>query len=157
MNSLSLALWLKTHWRGLLWMMLLLMVIASTCLISHYHQRAIAAESKMQTQLTLINDLRQQQANAAAIDMHYTQELSDARKTIDQLQHDVIAGRQRLQLNATCRKPSTAAATGVDDDARPRLTDAAQRDYFTLRERIATATQQIAGLQAYIRAMRALP
>ncbi len=32
-----------------------------------------------------------------------------------------------------------------------RLTDAAERDYFTLRERIETITKQLTGLQAYVR------
>lgn len=44
------------------------------------------------------------------------------------------------------------APTGMDDAASARLTDAAQRDYFTLRERIEVAGKQIAGLQDYIKA-----
>ncbi len=33
----------------------------------------------------------------------------------------------------------------------PRLTDSAERDYFTLRERIEIATKQLTGLQQYVR------
>ncbi|ERM09608.1 endopeptidase [Pantoea agglomerans Tx10] len=39
----------------------------------------------------------------------------------------------------------------MDDATSARLTDAAQRDYFTLRERIEVAGKQIAGLQQYIK------
>ncbi|EPR2301250.1 lysis system i-spanin subunit Rz, partial [Yersinia enterocolitica] len=39
----------------------------------------------------------------------------------------------------------------VPDDASARLTNAAERDYLSLRERIGIATTQIAGLQSYIR------
>ena len=40
---------------------------------------------------------------------------------------------------------------GVDDASSPRLTDTAQRDYFVLRERIETITNQLNGLQEYVR------
>ncbi|HBN5192205.1 TPA: lysis protein [Citrobacter freundii] len=40
---------------------------------------------------------------------------------------------------------------GKDDGNSPRLTDAAKRDYFTLRERISTITGQVSYLQDYIR------
>jgi prophage endopeptidase len=38
----------------------------------------------------------------------------------------------------------------VDDGSTARLTSAAERDYFTLRERIETITKQLTGLQAYV-------
>ncbi len=69
---------------------------------------------------------------------------------IDQLQSDVIAGRKRLQINATCKKQSTTGTASMDDVASPGLTDAAERDYFTLRQRIETSGKMIAGLQQYI-------
>jgi prophage endopeptidase len=55
-----------------------------------------------------------------------------------------------LQLNDTCEKQFATRATGMDDAASTRLTDAAQGDYFTLRKRIEVAGKQIAGLQQYI-------
>ena len=97
-----------------------------------------------------ISDMQTRQRNVAALDAKYTQELADAKATIDLLHDDVIAGKRRLQLNATCPKQSASVSSGMDDAASPRLTDAAQRDYFTLRERIETAGKQIAGLQEYI-------
>lgn len=97
-----------------------------------------------------ISDMQTRQRNVAALDAKYTQELADAKATIDLLHDDVIAGKRRLQLNATCPEQSSTASASLDDAASPRLTDSAQRDYFTLRERIETAGKQIAGLQEYI-------
>lgn len=97
-----------------------------------------------------LTDMQTRQRDVAALDTKYTKELADAKVTIDQLEHDVVAGKRRLQLNATCPKKGTASATGVDDAASPRLTDAAERDYFTLRQRIEIAGNQIAGLQEYL-------
>ncbi len=88
-----------------------------------------------------------------ALDARYTEELSNANAEIDRLADDVAAGHRRLRLQADCPDmPPTGSATGVDDGAGARLTDAAERDYWRLRERIEIATQQVAGLQAYIRA-----
>ncbi|QFH65488.1 lysis protein [Leclercia adecarboxylata] len=58
--------------------------------------------------------------------------------------------RSRVQLNARCTTNGATSTTGLDDGTGPRLTDSAERDYFTLRERIETATKQIAGLQQYV-------
>ncbi|HCF6547548.1 TPA: lysis protein [Klebsiella pneumoniae] len=40
---------------------------------------------------------------------------------------------------------------GRGDASSPRLTDAAERDYFILTERIETSGKMIAGLQEYIK------
>ena len=42
-------------------------------------------------------------------------------------------------------------AGGMGDASGPRLTDSAERDYFTLRGRIITITGQVSYLQEYIR------
>lgn len=88
------------------------------------------------------------QRAVAAIDENRTRELNDAKNHIADLQRDVAAGTRKLRLAATC---PTGVTPGVADATWPRLTDAAQRDYFRLRERIEIARSQIAGLQDYIR------
>ncbi|EKF1803982.1 lysis protein [Cronobacter sakazakii] len=98
-----------------------------------------------------IEDMQRRQRDVAALDAKYTKDLADAQKNIAQLERDVAAGRKRLQLNATCSAQGAPGTTRVDDGASPRLTDAAERDYFTLRERIETVTRQLSGLQAYVR------
>ncbi|KAB0993997.1 lysis protein [Cronobacter sakazakii] len=98
-----------------------------------------------------IEDMQRRQRDVATLDAKYTKDLADAQKNIAQLERDVAAGRKRLQLNATCSAQGAPGTTRVDDGASPRLTDAAERDYFTLRERIETVTRQFSGLQAYVR------
>jgi prophage endopeptidase len=56
-----------------------------------------------------------------------------------------------LKLNASCAKQSAAGTSGMDNAASARLSDAAQRNYFTLRERIEVAGKQIVGLPQYIK------
>ena len=96
-------------------------------------------------------------AAVAALDQKHTEELNDEKAKLETLRGDVAAGRVGLRVNATCAPaartgvPQTTSATGVADAAGPRLDDAAERDYFRLRDGIAAARQQIAGLQEYIR------
>lgn len=117
----------------------------------HEATRADNAELNLKLANATITDMTTRQRDVAALDAKYTGELADAKATIDQLERDVAAGKRRLQLNATCPANGTASATGLDDATGPRLTDAAERDYFTLRERIETVTRQLSGLQAYVR------
>ncbi|HHQ6553277.1 TPA: lysis protein [Serratia fonticola] len=88
------------------------------------------------------------QRAVSAIDENRTKELNDAKNQIADLQRAVAAGTRKLQLAATCPDATTS---GVVDATGARLTDAAERDYFSLRERIEIARSQIAGLQDYIR------
>lgn len=98
-----------------------------------------------------IEDMQRRQRDVAALDAKYTKDLADAQKNIAQLELDVAAGRKRLQLNATCPANGAPGTTRVDDGAGPRLTDSAERDYFTLRSRIEIVTRQLTGLQEYVR------
>ena len=41
-------------------------------------------------------------------------------------------------------------ASGVDNAASPRLADTAERDYFTLRERLITMQKQLEGTQSIL-------
>ena len=113
-------------------------------------QRDKATEQLNQANAT-ITDMQIRQRDVAALDAKYTGELADAKATIDQLERDVIAGKRRLQLNAKCPANGATAAGGVGDASSPRLTDSAERDYFTLRERINTITGQVNYLQQYVR------
>lgn len=119
--------------------------------VSKQSARADKALSLAQQRQDTIDDMKIRQRDVAALDAKYTGELADAKATIGKLRDDVATGRKRLQLNARCPSADKTPGTpGVDDVGGARLTDAAQRDYFTLRERIETASKQIAGLQDYI-------
>jgi len=126
--------------------------------VNHYRDNAVTYKEQRDKATEMLNlanatiaDMTVRQRDNAALDAKYTKELADAQATIDQLHDDVASGKRRLQLNATCTKQSTSGAAGMDDAASPRLTDAAERDYFTLRERIETVTKQLTGLQDYVR------
>lgn len=108
---------------------------------------AVANQQKKDLQL-----IETQRQAVAAIDIKYTKELADAKSENERLRADIVSGTKRLQLNAICTKPvsKTTGPASVPDDASARLTESAERDYISLRERIGIATSQISGLQAYI-------
>lgn len=113
--------------------------------------RADNAESLAKQRQETINDMQTRQRDVAALDTKYTKELADAKAKLDALQQCVSSGKCGLRLNATCSKGSSTKAGSMGDDATARLNDSAQRDYFTLRERIAIITGQVSYLQQYIR------
>lgn len=133
-------------------------IIVSLCwAVNHY--RANATEYKKQrdekTQaLNLANatitDMTTRQRDVAALDAKYTQELADAKKQLDDLQRCVRDGKCGLRVNAKCPTNGATGSGSMGDASSPRLTDSAQRDYFTLRERIVTVTKQVGYLQDYI-------
>lgn len=134
------------------------LLVGAGLLASHYHDNAVTykeqrdkAKDDLKQANETITDMQIRQRDVAALDEKYTKELADAKATIEQLHDDVATGKRRLQLNATCAKQSTTGTPSMDDAASARLTDAAQRDYFTLRDRIEVAGKQIAGLQQYIK------
>ena len=114
-------------------------------------KRADDAEEVAKQRQDTINDMQVRQRDVAALDAKYTGELNNAQAIISQLQRDVTDGRKRLQLNATCKKQSATGTPSVGDATTARLNDTAERDYFTLRERISTITGQLGYLQQYIR------
>ena len=86
------------------------------------------------------------QRDVAALDAKYTKELADAKAENDALRDDVAAGRRRLHssLVSQCVKPPPPPAWIM----QPPLTgDTAERDYFTLRERLITMQKQLEGTQ----------
>ena len=98
-----------------------------------------------------INDMQMRQRDVAALDAKYTKELADAKAENDALRDDVAAGRRRLHIKAVRQSVwSHHFASGVDNAAFPRLADTAERDYFTLRERLITMQKQLEGTQKYI-------
>lgn len=138
---------------------LIAVLVASLFGLTYYQYRvqslnrdvAELATVAKQQQATLDQIETQRQA-VAAIDIKHTKELADAKSENERLRADIANGTKRLQLNATCTSPvsKTTGPASVPDDASARLTNAAERDYISLRERIGIATSQINGLQAYI-------
>ncbi|EOC1259855.1 lysis protein [Cronobacter sakazakii] len=143
-----------SSWKAAAALLLLAGVLSIAWTINHYRNNAITFKDQRDKaihNLKLANetiaDMKVRQRDVAALDAKYTGELANAKATIDQLERDVASGKRRLQLHARCPAPG---ASGMGDASSPRLTDSAQRDYFTLRERIETVTKQVAYLQDYI-------
>ncbi len=109
-------------------------IVCLSWAVNHYRDNAItykAQRDKNARELKL--------ANAAITDMQMRQ------------RDDVAAGRRRLHIKAVCQSVREATtASGVDNAASPRLADTAERDYFTLRERLITMQKQLEGTQKYI-------
>ena len=128
--------------------------------LNHYRDNAIAYKeqrdkkvSELKQATATIADMQQRQRDVAALDAKYSRELANAKAENETLRADVAAGRKRLRINATC--PGTVreatGPTSVDNATSPRLADTAERDYFTLRERLMTMQKQLEGAQLYIR------
>lgn len=126
--------------------------------VNHYRGNAIIYKDqrdKATEQLSLANatikDMQVRQRDVAALDAKYTKDLADAKKQLEDLQRCVRDGKCGLHVNARCSANGTTGASGMGDATGPRLTDSAERDYFTLRKRIVTVTKQVGYLQDYIK------
>ncbi|HIC8784592.1 TPA: lysis protein [Enterobacter hormaechei subsp. steigerwaltii] len=143
------------------WLQLLVVAVIGVLVffVNHYRDNAITYKDqrdKATEQLSLANatikDMKVRQRDVAVLDAKYTKELSDAKKTINDLRRDVDSGAKRLRIAATCPGVSKAtSATGVDDAGTPELTPDARRNYFDHRDGIATADKMIRGMQDYIK------
>ena len=120
-------------------------IVCLSWAVNHYRDNAITykAQRDKNAELKLANaaitDMRMRQRDVAALDAKYTKELADVKAENDALRDDVAAGRRRLHIKTVCQSVREATtASGVDNAASPRLADTAERDYFTLRERLIT-------------------
>ncbi|WP_449545788.1 lysis protein [Lelliottia amnigena] len=133
------------------------LLVSMAWAINHYRDNAITyrdqrdkATEKLSLANATITDMTTRQRDVAALDAKYTQDLVDAKKQLDDLQRCVSSGKCGLHVNARCPTNGTTSTGGVGDASSPRLTDSAERDYFTLTERIVTVTKQVGYLQEYI-------
>lgn len=174
-RPLQFALWRSLFWSGqsvggdmnrVLYVVIAMLLVACVVLslgLNHYHDNAIAYKeqrdkkvSELKQATATIADMQQRQRDVAAIDAKYTKELADAKTENETLRADVAAGRKRLRVNASCSAAVREATgpTSMDNATSPRLADTAERDYFTLRERLMTMQKQLEGAQEYIRTQR---
>ncbi|EPR5709140.1 lysis protein [Escherichia coli] len=134
-------------------------IVCLSLAVNHYRDNAIAYKeqrdkkvSELKQAIATIADMQQRQRDVAALDAKYSRELANAKAENETLRADVAAGRRRLHIKAVCQSVREATtASGVDNAVSPRLADTAERDYFTLRERLMTMQMQLEGAQEYIR------
>lgn len=118
---------------------------------TEYKKQRDKATKSLRLANATIKDMQVRQRDVAALDAKYTKELADAQAENDRLRADVVAGKRRLQIAATCSKDETTGASGLADGSSPRLTADAELNYWRLRDGIATVTKQLTGLQEYVR------
>ena len=142
------------------WLQLLVVALIGVLafFVNHYRDNAITykdqrdkATEKLSLANATIKDMQVRQRDVAALDAKYTKDLADAKKQLDDLQRCVRDGKCGLHVNARCPANGATGTGSLGDASGPRLTDSAERDYFTLRERIVTVTKQVGYLQEYIK------
>ncbi|GCG94261.1 phage murein endopeptidase [Escherichia coli] len=144
---------------AIIYALVICIIVCLSWAVNHYRDNAITykvqrddTKTKLSQANATITDMQQRQSDVAALDAKYTKELADEKAENDALRDDVAAGRRRLRIKAVCQSVREATtASGVDNAASPRLADVAERDYFTLRERVMVMQKQLEGAQEYIR------
>ncbi len=144
---------------AIIYALVICIIVCLSWAVNHYRDNAIAYKeqrdkkvSELKLAIATIADMQQRQRDVAALDATYSRELANAQAENETLRADVAAGRRRLHIKAVCQSVREATtASGVDNATSPRLADTAERDYFTLRERLMTMQMQLEGAQEYIR------
>ena len=145
---------------AIIYALVICIIVCLSWAVNHYRDNATAYKEqrdKNARELKLANaaitDMQMRQRDVAALDAKYSRELANVQAENETLRADVAAGRKRLRVNASCSEAVREATgpTSVDNATSPRLADTAERDYFTLRERLMTMQKQLEGAQEYIR------
>ena len=144
---------------AIIYALVICIIVCLSWAVNHYRDNAITYKeqrdkkvSELKQLTATIADMQQRQRDVAALDAKYSRELANAKAENETLRADVAAGRRRLHIKAVCQSVREATtASGVDNATSPRLEDTAERDYFTLRERLMTMHKQLEGAQDYIR------
>ena len=93
----------------------------------------------------VLTDMQMRQRDVAALDANTLICLADAKAENDACD-DVAAGRRRLHISSlSVSKCEATTASGVIMQPPPGSGDTAERDYFTLRERLITMQKQLEG------------
>lgn len=143
---------------AIIYALVICIIVCLSWAVNHYRDNAITYKeqrdkkvSELKQLTATIADMQQRQRDVAALDAKYSRELANAKAENETLRADVAAGRRRLHIKAVCQSVREATtASGVDNATSPRLADTAERDYFTLRERLITMQKQLEGTQKYI-------
>ena len=142
--------------RAIISALVICIIVCLSWAVNHYRDNAIIKAQRQKCQRTEAGERGTTICRCVSVmllrSMQNTRsELADAKAENDVLRDDAAAGRRRLHIKAVCQSVREATiASGVDNAASPRLADTAERDYFTLRERLITMQKQLEGTQKYI-------
>ena len=129
-------------------------IVCLSWAVNHYRDNAITykAQRDKNAELKLANaaitDMQMRQRDVAALDAKYTKEqlMLKLKMMLCVMLPLVVVGCTSKQSVSQCVKPPPPAWIMQP----PRLADTAERDYFTLRERLITMQKQLEGTQKYI-------
>ncbi|ELZ5938411.1 lysis protein [Providencia stuartii] len=119
--------------------------------IEELHTKNARLLAELTEQIKINEDFQERVQSLHKLDIKHTQELANAQIEIDQLRIAAERHPERVYIKASCKKSEGTTASGLDDATTARPDDAAIRNYWLLRERIAESTQIILGLQDYIK------
>ncbi|MBQ0339676.1 lysis protein [Providencia rettgeri] len=102
------------------------------------------------TQVAITADYEKRISSLHELDTKHTTELTNAKAEIDKLRVDVSNGTKRVYVNAKCPKPEANTSESGSNESSARLSEAAEQDYWRLREMIAENEKQTLYLQNYI-------
>ena len=98
-----------------------------------------------------INEDYQKRINSLhELDTKHTTELTNAKAEIDKLRDDVRSSAKRVYVNADCPKPEANTSESGSNESSARLSEAAEQDYWRLREMMIENEKQTLYLQNYI-------
>ena len=133
-------------------------IVCLSWAVNHYRDNAItykAQRDKNARELKLANaaitDMQMRQRDVAALDAKYTKELADAKAKMMlcvMMLPLVVVGCTSKQSVSQCVKPPPPPAWIMQPPPTGR--HRAERDYFTLRERLITMQKQLEGTQKHI-------
>lgn len=143
---------------AVIWAVIICLLVSLGWAANHYRDNATEYKKQRDEKNQALNranstikDMQTRQRDVAVLDAKYTKELADAKKQLDDLKRCVSNGKCGLRVNAKCPANGATGSDSLGDASGPRLVDSAERDYFTLRERIVTVTKQVGYLQDYIK------
>ncbi|WP_255254515.1 lysis protein [Providencia rettgeri] len=107
-------------------------------------------KDKFSEQVAITADYEKRINSLHELDTKHTTELTNAKAEIDQLRIDVSNGTKRMYVNAKCPKPEANTSESGGNESSARLSEAAEQDYWRLREMMAENEKQTLYLQNYI-------
>ncbi|MDC9583256.1 lysis protein [Xenorhabdus sp. PR6a] len=133
----------------------LIIASASAFLYRSGYKKQLGINSDQKTEIQQLTDTINYQNTHIEmlheLDVKHTQKIADDQIEINKLRDAAHAHPERVYIKAKCPMSKTIASSGMDDAVTARPTDTAIRNYWLLRERIATSEQMILGLQGYIK------
>ena len=138
-------------WVFLIFLSALLMALSlSNAKIKTLSNENESLSKDLSEQININSNYKERIDKLNKLDSVHQQELSNAKKEIDQLRDISERNPERVYIKAECPKSASNPATSMDDATTARPTDTAIRNYWLLRERITESEQIILGLQDYI-------